>query len=108
MDTFDREFVMELFLDIDSVTTMNRLIVATTDVVKENNENVSTFKDVFKNDWLPDKANKKDLRTTDERRNPPRTRQRWKCKNDNIESQYSEGEFEERFGLKKNTFKVGN
>lgn len=109
MDKFDREFIMELFLDNDSVTTMNRLIVATTDVVKENNENVSAFKDIFKNEWLPQKTKQKESKEPAEpRRNPPRNRQKWKCKNEDTLSQYSEEEFEERFGMKKHTFQVLN
>ncbi|KAJ2947916.1 hypothetical protein O0L34_g9707 [Tuta absoluta] len=40
MDKFDIEFVTEMFLDTDSTTTLNRLVVATANVVTENSENM--------------------------------------------------------------------
>lgn len=39
MDNLNTELVMELFLD-DNVSTMNRLIVATADVIHDNFENL--------------------------------------------------------------------
>lgn len=44
MANFDTEFVTELFLD-DTVSTINRLIVATANVVNESLENISHFND---------------------------------------------------------------
>lgn len=46
MTTFDTEFVMELFLD-DTVSTMNRLIVATANVLNDNLENMSNITDTL-------------------------------------------------------------
>ncbi|XP_023943351.1 uncharacterized protein LOC112049619 [Bicyclus anynana] len=44
MNNMDTEFVMELFLD-DNVSTLNRLIVATANVVNENVENIAYIND---------------------------------------------------------------
>lgn len=38
---FDKQFVMDLFLESDSISTVNRLSVAVANVVHENNENMS-------------------------------------------------------------------
>ncbi|XP_045778454.1 protein ANTAGONIST OF LIKE HETEROCHROMATIN PROTEIN 1-like [Maniola jurtina] len=46
MSNRDTEFIMELFLD-DNVSTMNRLIVATANVISENLENVSYVNDAL-------------------------------------------------------------
>lgn len=47
MDNFAEQFVMEMFLETDSVSTINRLIVATTDVILENTESISAFTEMF-------------------------------------------------------------
>ncbi|CAG9117475.1 unnamed protein product [Plutella xylostella] len=47
MDTFDKEFIMEMFLDNESVSSMNRLIVATTDIIKENNDNAILAEEIW-------------------------------------------------------------
>lgn len=39
---FDKDFIMELFLD-DTVSTLNKVVVAVANVVNENNENTSCF-----------------------------------------------------------------
>ncbi|XP_047528291.1 protein ANTAGONIST OF LIKE HETEROCHROMATIN PROTEIN 1-like [Vanessa atalanta] len=46
LSNFATEFVTELFLD-DNVSTMNRLIVATANVVNENFENVTCVNDIL-------------------------------------------------------------
>lgn len=46
MASYDTEFVMELFLD-DTVSTMNRLIVATANVLNENLENITNLTDIL-------------------------------------------------------------
>ncbi|CAH2102467.1 unnamed protein product [Euphydryas editha] len=46
LSSYATEFVTELFLD-DNVSTMNRLIVATANVVNENFDNVSCINDAF-------------------------------------------------------------
>ncbi|CAK1602085.1 unnamed protein product [Parnassius mnemosyne] len=43
---FDKDFIMELFLD-DSVSTVNKLVVAIANVVHENNENISSFDEIL-------------------------------------------------------------
>nr|XP_034833076.1 protein ANTAGONIST OF LIKE HETEROCHROMATIN PROTEIN 1-like [Maniola hyperantus] len=48
----DIEFIMELFLD-DNVSTTNRLIVATANVISENLENISYVNDVLMKEHRP-------------------------------------------------------
>ncbi|KAI5640601.1 DDE superfamily endonuclease domain-containing protein [Phthorimaea operculella] len=47
MDKFDIEFVTEMFLDTDSTTTLNRLVVAIANVVAENSENIDMVTEVL-------------------------------------------------------------
>lgn len=58
LSNFAIEFVTELFLD-DNVSTMNRLIVATANVVNENFDNVSRINETLlkeENQTLPSAA----------------------------------------------------
>lgn len=48
MNDFDKEFITELFLDSDSVSTINRLVVAVANVVYENNENACILNEALK------------------------------------------------------------
>ncbi|KAF9816240.1 hypothetical protein SFRURICE_003791 [Spodoptera frugiperda] len=43
MNNFQKEFIMDMFLDSDHACTMNRLIVATANVISENNDNLNMF-----------------------------------------------------------------
>lgn len=52
MDNLNTELVMELFLD-DNVSTMNRLIVATADVIHDNFENLKFINEaLMKEEYL--------------------------------------------------------
>lgn len=43
MDNFQKEFLMNMFLDSDNDCNMNRLVVAVANIVKENCENMTRF-----------------------------------------------------------------
>lgn len=47
MNNFQKEFVMNMFLDNDNVCTINRLVVAVANIVNENNENMTMFGNVM-------------------------------------------------------------
>lgn len=51
MDRFDKEFITQMFLDSDNVSTMNRVAVAITNVVTEHNENMVAFNEALKNEF---------------------------------------------------------
>ncbi|XP_026758890.1 uncharacterized protein LOC113518257 [Galleria mellonella] len=43
MNRFDKEFITELFMDSDSVFTVNRLVLAVANVINDNNDNITNF-----------------------------------------------------------------
>ncbi|KAM3967612.1 uncharacterized protein ACR2FA_011166 [Aphomia sociella] len=51
MNHFDKEFITELFLDSDSISTINRLVVAVANVINENNDNVITFNEALNEEY---------------------------------------------------------
>lgn len=51
MDYFDKQFITELFLESDSVTSLNRLVVAIANVVNENNENMNVYNEALKDEF---------------------------------------------------------
>ncbi|XP_063358043.1 uncharacterized protein LOC134647615 [Cydia amplana] len=63
MDSISKKFITEMFLDSDSVTSINRLVVAVAKVVNENVENISTINEIFQKEYdqglLPNEQNQK-------------------------------------------------
>ncbi|XP_047985232.1 protein ANTAGONIST OF LIKE HETEROCHROMATIN PROTEIN 1-like [Leguminivora glycinivorella] len=51
MDSMSKKFITEMFLDSDSVTSINRLVIAVAKVVNENVENISTINDVIQKEY---------------------------------------------------------
>ncbi|XP_038207929.1 protein ANTAGONIST OF LIKE HETEROCHROMATIN PROTEIN 1-like [Zerene cesonia] len=46
---FDKEFIMELFLE-DNVSSVNRVIIAAANVIKEDHENITRINDIVRNE----------------------------------------------------------
>lgn len=46
-----QEFVMELFLDTESVSIVDRLAAATANVINENHQNLTKFNDLMKTEY---------------------------------------------------------
>ncbi|XP_063395249.1 uncharacterized protein LOC134680130 [Cydia fagiglandana] len=63
MDSVSKKFITEMFLDSDSVISINRLVVAVAKVVNENCENISTINEIFQKEYdqglLPNDTNQK-------------------------------------------------
>ncbi|XP_063822224.1 uncharacterized protein LOC135072198 [Ostrinia nubilalis] len=51
MDGFDKEFITQMFLDSDHVSTVNRLTVAIANVVTEHSENIIVFNEALEKDF---------------------------------------------------------
>lgn len=51
MNSFQKEFITNLFLDTDSTCNINRLVVAIANVVNENNDNLCIFNELIKKEY---------------------------------------------------------
>lgn len=52
MDNFQKEFVMAFFVDNDNLTTVNRSIMAMTNLLFENVENLDAYNEVISREKL--------------------------------------------------------
>lgn len=100
MDTFDKEFIMEMFLDNESVSSMNRLIVATTDIIKENNDNAILAEEI----WTKE-DDSEDVELSESNHI---SRKRVRGFYENTVLQYSDKAYEFIFKMKRTTCQVGN
>lgn len=99
---FDKEFLMDLFLD-DNVSNINRLIVAAANVVNENNENISHINETI----MKEDANQI---ITEENKEFVRNSKRYKSKKfyENVVIKYTDEDYVENFKMKKTTMQVRN
>lgn len=100
MDTFVRQFVMEMFLETDSVSTMNRVAVAASDVINENNGNISKFTEVLEEfPYMIKDGESKDAGDT------PMVNRKQMYYEETIMN-YNDEEYYQRFGMKNSTVQV--
>lgn len=104
MNNFEKKFVMEMFLDIDSISTINRLIVATTDVIVENTESISTFTELLNKEHLLDV---RDIERCGATPSPPIKKKRQKVDIEHTVLNYTDSEYFDIFKMKKTTAQVG-
>lgn len=101
MNNFQKEFIMDMFLDSDHACTMNRLIVATANVISENNDNLNMFSTAVEKEF--------DLTSlTEENQSPgavPVTR-RMKGFYENSVRNFTDADYTAWFKIKKSTVQV--
>lgn len=104
MDNFEKEFVMEMFLDDDNITTFNRMIVATTDVIVENTESLSAFTELLHKEHL---QTVRDVEICGAAPSPPIQKKRQKVNIEHTVLNYSDSQYYETFKMRRSTVQVG-
>ncbi|CAK1540051.1 unnamed protein product [Leptosia nina] len=98
---FDKEFIMELFLD-DNVSNINRCVVAAANVMSENNENISCINEVIM------KENVNQFLTIESKELVKNTQNLHSRNNfyENVVAKYTEELYVSKFKMKKTTVKA--
>ncbi|XP_013194202.2 uncharacterized protein LOC106137828 isoform X1 [Amyelois transitella] len=104
MNSFDTQFVTELFLDSNSNTTISRLAVTIANVIYENNENVNTFNEVLTNEFS------NVLQSVGEHTEYHHSKNSYKCKNsgfyEKVVKTLSDVDYISNFRMKRSTAKA--
>ncbi|XP_068626792.1 uncharacterized protein [Battus philenor] len=95
---FDKDFVMDFFLD-DSVSTVNKVVVAVANVINENNENISVFDEML----IKDQMRQILLDTKLKRKNMRAEMSLMKDYYENIVVNFTDEDYIEKLSMKKST-----
>lgn len=98
MDNFDKEFVMNMFLDDDNVCTMNKVIVAVSNIVNENNDIITRLSDVTK-----DELKQCSLNSNHNNYNTVPTKRYTKNFYEHIARKFTEDDYNAGYKMQKNT-----
>lgn len=104
MDNYVKEFLMEMFLDNDGISTINRLIVATTDVIVENTESLSAFTELLNKEHL---QTVRDIDCCGAAPSPPVQKKRQKLDIEHTVLNYSDSEYFDIFKMRRSTMQAG-
>lgn len=105
MDNFEKEFVMEMFLESDSISTINRLIIATTDVIVENTESLSAFTELLNKEHL---HTVRDIEICGAAPSPSIQKKRQKVNIEHTVLNYSDSEYFDIFKMRRSTVQVSS
>lgn len=99
MNNFQKEFVMEFFMDNDSISTINRISVAVADVISENNDNLCSYNEIVRQEF----GDEPEIDTTDVRALTPVRYSDYYVKE---VQQFNNDDYEATFGMRKSTVQV--
>lgn len=97
MNSFHKKFITNLFLDSDSISNINKVVIAIANVVNESNENIYLFNEVLKKEY-------DDVKDSNEYIPRGCILPRTNCYYEQIVQTYTDQDFIEQFGMKKDTF----